>query len=114
MDQKRQFSRHWESCEETYKDLGIRDQRLVNVQIDSISAIFNSQQNPIWSWFLHENLHNQGLLGHAPNQGSGLGIMTSQWGFRLPLQSWDSITLDWQLPSDIYCVKREKFKSLRL
>ena len=94
----------------TYKDLGIRDQRLVNVQIDSISAIFNSQQNPIWSWFLHENLHNQGLLGHAPNQGSGLGIMTNQWGFRLPLQSWDSITLDWQLPSDIYCVKREKIQ----
>ena len=98
----------------TYKDLGIRDKRLVNVQIDSIGAIFHDQSQPIWSWFLHENLHNQGLLGHAPNQGSGLGIMTSQWGIRLPLQSWDSITLDWQLPSDIYCVKRESIQKTEI
>lgn len=91
----------------TYKDLGVRDKRLVNVQIDGMGNWFYSQVVSFWPWFLHENLHNQGLLGHAPNQGSPLGIMTSQAGTRLPLQSWDSLILDWQLPTDIYCENSE-------
>jgi hypothetical protein len=91
----------------TAKDLGIRDKRLVNVQIDALTQAFFDQNVPFWSWFLHENLHNQGLLGHAPNQGSPLGIMTSQWGVRVPLQTWDSLILDWQLPNDIYCLSKE-------
>ena len=91
----------------TYIDKGIRDKRLVNVQIDAMGNWFYDQTVSFWPWFLHENLHNQGLLGHAPNQGSPLGIMTSQAGTRLPLQSWDSLILNWQLPTDIYCDKLE-------
>ena len=94
----------------SYKDVGVRDKRLVNVQIDALTHVFYHQRVAFWSWFLHENLHNQGLLGHAPRQGSPLGIMTNQWGIRLPLQAWDSLILDWQLPSDIYCSKKESIK----
>lgn len=92
----------------TYKDLGIRDKRLVNVVIAAAGNWFYNQRVSFWPWFLHEHLHNQGLLGHAPRQGSPLGIMTNQMGVRLPLQTWDSIILDWQLPTDIYCVRQEK------
>ena len=91
----------------TYKDVGVRDKRLLNVQIDALTHVFYHQRVAFWSWFLHENLHNQGLLGHAPRQGSPLGIMTNQWGIRVPLQAWDSLILDWQLPTDIYCINKE-------
>ena len=94
----------------TYRDVGVRDKRLLNVQINSLTHIFYHQRVSFWTWFLHENLHNQGLLGHAPRQGSPLGIMTSQWGVRVPLQTWDSIILDWQLPTDIYCIKKENLR----
>lgn len=94
----------------TYVDLGIRDTRLVNVNIISTGYWFQDQTQAFWSWLLHENLHNQGLLGHAPNGASPLGIMTNQGGVRLPLHAWHSITLDWQAPTDIYCLRKEDIK----
>ena len=98
----------------TYRDTGIRDKRLENVVILAAGNWFFNQRVSFWPWFLHENLHHQGLLGHAPMQGSPLGIMTSQAGIRLPLQAWDSITLDWQLPTDIFCVNKQKLAQFEI
>jgi hypothetical protein len=59
---------------------------------------------------LHENLHNQGLQGHAPNNGYNLGIMTNQYGLSLPLSSWDTLIIDWQRENQFYCLQKENVK----
>ena len=90
------------------------DPRLINVWVTATAgrdAYFNF---PVWAFFLHENLHNQGLQGHAPNQGSNFGIMTNQYGLSLVLNSWDTLIIDWQYENQFYCVQRENLKPTTL
>jgi hypothetical protein len=90
------------------------DPRLKNVWILSSSGRQAYYKFPIWAFFLHENLHNQGLQGHAPNQGSNLGIMTNQYGLSLPLTSWDTLIIDWQRENQFYCLQRDNLKPTSL
>ena len=90
------------------------DPRLRNVWILSSSGRQAYYKFPIWAFFLHENLHNQGLQGHAPNQGSNLGIMTNQYGLSLPLTSWDTLIIDWQQENQFYCLQRDNLKPTSL
>lgn len=83
------------------------DSRLLRTWIMATGALMYQNNYPLWSWILHEVLHNQGLQGHAPNQGSILGIMTNQWGASLVLNAWDTIILDWQRENEVYCVSKE-------
>jgi hypothetical protein len=90
------------------------DPRLINVWIHSSSGRQTYYNFPIWAFFLHENLHNQGLQGHAPNNGYNFGIMTNQYGMSLPLSSWDTLVIDWQIKNQFYCVQRENLKPTSL
>jgi hypothetical protein len=90
------------------------DPRLVDVWIHSSSYRQNFYNFPVWAFFLHENLHNQGLQGHAPNQGSNFGIMTNQFGLSLPLTSWDTLVIDWQIENQFYCLQKENLKPTTL
>lgn len=90
------------------------DPRLINVWVHSSSARQTYYNFPIWAFFLHENLHNQGLQGHAPNNGYNFGIMTNQYGMSLPLSSWDALVIDWQFKNQFYCVQRENLKPTSL
>jgi hypothetical protein len=73
-------------------------------EITASSATMFLKNYPIWSWWLHENLHFHGLTGHAPNDSVGLNIMTNQWGSSLPLGTWDQMTMGWNDPLGTYCV----------
>ena len=86
------------------------DPRLVNVWVTATGARDSYYNFPVWAFFLHENLHNQGLQGHAPNQGSNFGIMTNQYGLSLPLTSWDTLIIDWQIENQFYCLQKENIK----
>ena len=86
------------------------DPRLKNVWVMSSSGRQAYYKFPIWAFFIHENLHNQGLQGHAPNQGYNLGIMTNQYGLSLALNSWDTLIIDWQRENQFYCVQKENVK----
>ena len=56
-----------------------------------------------WAYYIHENLHDFNILGHAPGNGWPLGIMTNQSGISLAMNPWEQFLFDW-LPSDqIYC-----------
>lgn len=90
--------------------LQIKDDRLKGVWISASGYREYLYNFPQWAFLLHENLHNQGLQGHAPNQGTPLGMMTNQYGKSMALNSWDSTIIDWQLPTDVYCVKKENLK----
>ena len=90
------------------------DPRLTEVWIHSSSGRQTYYNFPAWAFFLHENLHNQGLQGHAPNQGYNLGIMTNQYGLSLPLSSWDTLIIDWQRENQFYCVQKENVKTTNI
>lgn len=85
----------------------IIDQRLLKTWIMGTGGLIYRNGYPLWSWMVHEILHNLGLQGHAPNQGSPLGIMTNQWGSSFALNAWDTAILDWQRENDVFCIKRE-------
>lgn len=87
------------------------DERLLKTWIMSTGAMIYRNEYPLWSWMLHEILHNLGLQGHAPNQGSPLGIMTNQWGASFALNAWDTTILDWQRENDVYCIKKDELKT---
>lgn len=80
----------------------------VHIQINATGAwSYLPQNSPIWSWFIHENMHPTGIAGHAPNDGSPFSVMTNQSGNSLVLNSWDQAILDWQADDEIYCVSLE-------
>ena len=64
----------------------------------------------IWAFIMHDFMHSFGLALHAPDQGLPFGIQSSPLG-GLGLNEWDSMTLDWTLPEDIYCTSKENLKT---
>ena len=63
----------------------------------------------IWAFVMHDFLHSYGLALHAPDQQLPFGIQSAANG-GLGLNEWDSMTLDWTLPQDVYCVLPENLK----
>jgi hypothetical protein len=63
----------------------------------------------IWAFVMHDFLHSYGLALHAPDQQLPFGIQSAANG-GLGLNEWDSMTLDWTLPEDVYCVLSESLK----
>ena len=101
-------------AEDPRSEIIIRDPRLLNVWISAVGAREYFYKYPLWTFFLHENLHNQGIQGHAPNQGSPLSMMSNQYGLSLPLTSWDTLIMDWQLDSEIYCVQKKSLEQTQI
>ena len=79
----------------------------VRVQMNATGAWLYRNSFPIWPWFIHENMHPQGLAGHAPFDGSPFNIMTNQGGASFVLDAWDQVILDWQKDNEIYCTTAE-------
>ena len=77
---------------------------LIGAQISATGAWLYQNKMPIWSWFIHENMHPHGLAGHAPSDGSPFNLMTNQAGSSLVLDAWDQLILDWQSANEFYCV----------
>lgn len=90
------------------------DPRLLNKWTTGTGSWIYRSGKPIWAHFIHENLHNIGLQGHAPNQGFPLGIMTAQDGYSLPLSAWDQLILGWDETNDVYCVTKENLKTFQI
>jgi hypothetical protein len=61
----------------------------------------------VWAFIMHDFLHSFGLALHAPDQQLPFGIQSSAIG-GLGINEWDSMTLGWTLPEDIYCTSKEK------
>lgn len=69
---------------------------------------------PVWTYFavpeltwqhlVHEILHDQGVGGHGPANGSAYGIMMGQWGGSSSLISWNTFLMGWTRDEDIVCI----------
>lgn len=86
----------------------------VRVQMDATGAWLYRNNFPIWPWFIHENMHPQGLAGHAPFDGSPFNIMTNQGGASFVLDAWDQSILDWQAENEIYCTSLEDLNKISI
>jgi len=82
----------------------------ISAQINATGAWLYQNKMPIWSWFIHENMHAHGLAGHAPSDGSPFNLMTNQAGSSLVLDAWDQLILDWQVADQFYCVSADKLE----
>lgn len=47
----------------------------------------------VWDLTLHEVLHEQGLMGHGPFNGSDLSVMMNQHGYSKALLSWEAFLM---------------------
>jgi hypothetical protein len=56
-----------------------------------------------WSYYIHENLHDFNIIGHAPGNGWPLGMMTNQSGISYAINPWEQFVLGWLPPEQIYC-----------
>jgi len=56
-----------------------------------------------WSYYIHETVHDFGIIGHAPGNGWPLGMMTNQSGISYAMNPWEQFLLDWLPPDQIYC-----------
>ena len=60
-------------------------------------------ETPKWSYYIHENLHDFNIIGHAPGNGWPLGMMTNQSGISYAINPWEQFVLGWLPPEQIYC-----------
>lgn len=74
-----------------------------NMQTNAIGSTIWTWNQPIWLWFLHENLHPHGLAGHAPGGGGALGIMQGP-RTSLVATAWEQVILGWDSPDEIVCL----------
>ena len=58
-----------------------------------------------WSYYIHENLHDFNIIGHAPGNGWPFGIMTNQSGISLALNPWEQFVFGWLPDEQIYCAE---------
>ena len=71
-------------------------------------------ETPKWSYYIHENLHDFNIIGHAPGNGWPLGMMTNQSGISYAINPWEQFVLGW-LPADqIYCDEAANLKPVTI
>ena len=68
--------------------------------------VWTSEFEPSLSWqhLVHEILHDQGIGGHGPANGSSYGMMMGQWYGSYSLISWNTFLMGWTPNEDIVCI----------
>jgi hypothetical protein len=58
--------------------------------------------------WIHELLHSQGIVLHAPGNGLFGGLGQNQGGSSWALDAWETFLLGWTDDSNVYCLPREQ------
>ena len=69
---------------------------------------------PLWTFFIHEMLHEQGLSGHSPKAPWRLGVLLGGNGYSAAINSWDELAVDWITDDEIYCVDKSNLKPTQI
>ena len=64
----------------------------------------------VWDFVAHEVLHEQGLVGHGPYNGSMYSVMQYQHGYSRMLLSWEAFLLDWWNENHLACIQPEELE----
>ena len=66
---------------------------------------------PIWTHFIHEMMHAQGIMGHSPRAPYRIGLMFNNSSESIVLNGWDQLSLDWLIPGEFYCANASNLKA---
>ena len=69
---------------------------------------------PLWTYFIHEMLHDQGLQGHSPKAPWRFGVLLNGDGYTAGMNSWDELSVDWMSEEEIYCVDKANLKPVQI
>ncbi len=69
---------------------------------------------PLWTYYIHEMLHEQGLQGHSPKAPWRFGVLLNGDGYTAGMNSWDELSVDWMSEDDIYCVDKSNLKPVQI
>jgi hypothetical protein len=69
---------------------------------------------PLWTYFIHEMLHEQGLQGHSPKAPWRFGVLLNGDGYTAGMNSWDELSVDWMTEDEIYCVDKANLKPVQI
>ena len=67
-----------------------------------------------WSYYIHETIHDFGIVGHAPGNGWPFGIMTNQSAISYAINPWEQFLLGWLPEEQIYCADAATLKTARI
>jgi hypothetical protein len=65
---------------------------------------YYAEPDRIWDHLIHEIMHDQGIGGHGPANGSSFGVMMGQWYGSKSLTSWETFLLGWLRNEDVVCI----------
>ena len=71
-------------------------------------------ESPLWTYYIHEMLHEQGLQGHSPKAPWRLGVLLNGNGYSAAINSWDELSVDWITEDEIYCVDRKHLQPIQI
>jgi hypothetical protein len=69
---------------------------------------------PLWTYYIHEMLHEQGLQGHSPKAPWRFGVLLNGDGYTAGMNSWDELAVDWMAEEDIYCIDKGNLKPVKI
>jgi len=69
---------------------------------------------PLWTYYIHEMLHEQGLQGHSPKEPWRFGVLLNGNGYTAGLNSWDELAVDWMTEDEIYCIDKANLKQVQI
>jgi hypothetical protein len=69
---------------------------------------------PLWTYYIHEMLHEQGLQGHSPKAPWRFGVLLNGDGYTAGMNSWDELSVDWMSEEDVYCVDKSNLKPVQI
>ena len=67
-----------------------------------------------WSYYIHETIHDFGIVGHAPGNGWPFGIMTNQSAISYAINPWEQFLLGWLPEEQIYCADAATLKTAKI
>ena len=70
-----------------------------------------TKQQYLWTWWIHEFLHFQGMNGHAPGEGwptgVGQGAYPASGEYSGALSAWETFLFEWLDDSQVHCSDKE-------
>jgi len=78
---------------------------------DAGNISLSTKQEFMWTWWIHEFLHFQGMNGHAPGEGwptgVGQGAYPANNEYSGALSAWETFLFEWLDDSQVHCSDKE-------
>ena len=101
-------------------DLIVRNERFkikegeVNLNFFGWGHDMEMNNSDRWTFYIHETLHDFGIVGHAPGNGWPLGMMQNQSGISMAMNPYEQFLLDWLPDNQIFCQDANSLRKVKV